>query len=207
MTKVLEKKHTKDFYSAIKERRSYYSISNEPVISDEKIQEIINMAVLHNPSPMNSQSSRVVLLLGKVHFTLWNMTKETLRKLVPAENFEPTETKLNNFRNGYGTVLFFEDQDVVKALEERFELYKDNFPTWSQQTSGMLQNTIWTALEIEGFGASLQHYNPLIDDEVKELWNIPSNWKLIAQMPFGKPTAPPNEKEFQPIEERLLVIK
>jgi len=207
MTKVVEKMITKDFYSAIMERRSYYSISNEPVISDEKIQEIINMAVLHNPSPMNSQSSRVVLLLGKAHFTLWNMTKETLRKIVPAENFEPTETKLNNFRNGYGTVLFFEDQDVVKSLEERFELYKDNFPTWSQQTSGMLQNTLWTALELEGFGASLQHYNPLIDDEVKELWNIPSNWKLIAQMPFGKPTAAPNEKEFQPIEERVLVIK
>ncbi|WP_071394879.1 nitroreductase family protein [Bacillus tuaregi] len=207
MTNIKEKTTSKDFYSAIKERRSYYSINNEPIVSDDRIEEIMNMAVLHNPSPMNSQSSRVVLLTGKYHYKLWNLTKETLRKIVPAENFEPTEQKINQFRNGYGTVLFFEDQEVVKGLEEKFELYKDSFPGWSLQTSAMLQNTIWTALEVEGFGASLQHYNPLIDDEVKELWDIPSHWKLIAQMPFGKPTAPPKEKPIQAIEERVLVLK
>ena len=59
---------------------------------------------------------------------------------------------------------------------------------------------VWAALEAEGLGASLQHYNPLIDDEVKKEWNIPGNWKLIAQMPFGNPTSPPGEKEFQPLE-------
>jgi len=207
LVNVQEKVQTYDFYSAVKARRSFYSISNEPILSDEQIQEIISEAVLHNPSPMNSQSSRVVVLLGEHHAKLWNMTKETLRKIVPAENFEPTETKLNAFGKGYGTVLFFEDQEVVESLQERFELYKDNFPAWSEQTSGMLQFTIWTALENEGFGASLQHYNPLIDEEVKEEWKIPSNWKLIAQMPFGKPTAPPKEKQFQPIGDRVKVYK
>jgi uncharacterized protein len=57
---------------------------------------------------MNSQSSRIVLLLGENHAKLWNITTETLRKIVPSENFEPTENKLNAFANGYGTVLFFE---------------------------------------------------------------------------------------------------
>ena len=207
MAKVLETAQAKDFLSAVKARRSYYSISNEPVLSDEKIEEIINQAVLHSPSPMNSQSSRAVLLLGEHHTKLWNITTETLRKIVPAENFGPTEAKLNAFGKGYGTVLFFEDQEVVASLQEKFALYKNTFAPWSEQTSGMLQNTIWTALENEGFGASLQHYNPLIDDEVKETWNIPSHWKLIAQMPFGKPTAPPNEKQYQPLEERVRVFK
>ena len=86
-------------------------------------------------------------------------------------------------------------------------MYKDNFPVWSQQSNGMLQYVIWTALESEGFGASLQHYNELIESEIKNEWNIPNNWKLIAQMPFGKPTAGPGEKEYQSLAERVRVFK
>lgn len=53
----------------------------------------------------------------------------------------------------------------------------------------MLQLFVWTALENEGLDASLQHYNPIIDEEVKKQWNIPESWKLIVQMPFGKPAS------------------
>ena len=38
------------------------------------------------------------------------------------------------------------------------------------------------------FGASLQHYNPLIDEAVAKQWHINPNWKLIAEMPFGTST-------------------
>ena len=71
----------------------------------------------------------------------------------------------------------------------------------------MHQFVIWTALEIEGFGASLQHYNELIESDIKKEWSTPDNWKLIGQMPFGKPTAEPSEKQFQPLEERIKVFK
>ena len=193
----------KDFLTALKDRRSYYGISKEAVVSDSRIQEVINEAVKHTPSSFNSQSARVVVLLGEQHDKLWNITKETLRKIVPADNFASTEEKMNAFGSGYGTVLFFEDQSVVEGLQKQFELYKDNFPIWSQHSSGMLQFVVWTALENEGFGATLQHYNPLIDEEVQQTWNVPSNWKLIAQMPFGKPTSEPGEKQFQPLEDRV----
>ena len=193
----------KDFLTALKDRRSYYGISKEAVVSDSRIQEVINEAVKHTPSAFNSQSARVVVLLGEQHNKLWNITKETLRKIVPADNFASTEEKMNAFGSGYGTVLFFEDQSVVEGLQKQFELYKDNFPIWSQHSSGMLQFVVWTALENEGFGATLQHYNPLIDEEVQQTWNVPSSWKLIAQMPFGKPTSEPGEKQFQPLEERV----
>ena len=46
----------------------------------------------------------------------------------------------------------------------------------------MHQLAVWTMLEDEGMGASLQHYNPLIDDEVRKVWNLSDDWKLIAQM-------------------------
>lgn len=197
----------KNFYDAIKERRSIYSISKESPISDEKIKEIVEYSVKHVPSPFNSQSSRAVVLLGESHDKLWDITMEALRKIVPEENFASTEQKVNSFKAGYGTVLYFEDFNVIEALQNQFALYKDNFPVWAEQTSGMLQFAIWTALSMEGLGATLQHYTELIEVEVKREFNLPSSWKMVAQMPFGKGTAPAGEKEFTSIEERVKVIK
>lgn len=198
---------TKDFLTAVTDRRTFYGISKESDISDDKIQEIIEHSVKYTPSAFNSQSARVILLLGKQHDRLWDITMEALKKIVPAEQFSDTETKINSFKSGYGTVLFFEDNSTIEALQQQFALYKDNFPVWSQQSSGMHQYVIWTALELEGFGASLQHYTELIDADVKKEWNIPGNWKFIAQMPFGKPTAHPDEKQFQPLEDRVKVFE
>lgn len=198
---------SKNFLTALEQRRSIYGISKEVVIPDERIQELINSAVKYTPSSFNSQSARVVVLLGEQHNQLWDITKETLRKIVKEDKFQATEDKINSFRNGYGTVLFFEDQSVIEELQSNFPLYKDNFPVWSQHSSGMLQFVVWTAFEAEGLGASLQHYNPLIDEEVKQKWNIPSNWKLIAELPFGKPTAEPGPKEFKPLEDRVKFFK
>ncbi|AEV67617.1 nitroreductase family protein [Acetivibrio clariflavus] len=197
---------SKDFYTAVADRRTYYGISKESVVSDERIKEIIEHTVKHTPSAFNSQSTRIVLLLRNHHDKLWDITKEALRKIVPPEQFSSTEDKINSFRNGYGTILFFEDNTVIQSLQKQFELYKDNFPIWAQQSNGMHQFILWTALEIEGFGVSLQHYNELIENEVKKEWGIPENWKLIAQMPFGKPTANPGEKEIQPLENRIKIF-
>ncbi len=198
---------SKDFLTSVSERRSYYGISKESPISDNRIQELIEHAVKHTPSSMNSQSARIVLLLGSHHDRLWDITKEALRKIVPADQFASTNDKINGFASGYGTVLYFEDQTVIEALQEEYALYKDNFPIWSLQSNGMHQFVIWNALENEGLGASLQHYNELIEDDIKKEWAIPQKWKLLAQMPFGKPTAAPSEKEFNPLEDRVKVYK
>lgn len=198
---------TKDFYTAIKARRSYYGINKEVQVSDEKIKEIVEFAVKHTPSAFNSQSSRLVVLTGSAHDKLWDITTQALRKAVGEGDFSGTQQKMDSFKAGYGSILFFEDESVVKSLQEQFATYADNFPIWSQQTSGMHQLVVWTALEAEGLGATLQHYNPLIDDDVKKEWNVPSNWKLIAQMPFGNPTAQPGDKEFKPLEDRIKFYK
>ncbi|WP_410979646.1 nitroreductase family protein [Bacillus cereus] len=198
---------TKDFYTALKERRTYYGINKEVQVSDEKIKEIVEFAVKYTPSAFNSQTARLVVLFGEAHDKLWDITTETLRKVVGDGDFSGTQQKMDSFKAGYGTVLFFEDEAIVKSLQEKFAAYAENFPIWSHQVSGMHQLVVWTGLEAEGLGASLQHYNPLIDDEVKQEWNVPANWKLIAQMPFGNPTAAPGEKEFQPLEERVKFHK
>lgn len=197
----------KPFMQAVKDRRSYYGISKEFVASDERIQEIIQDAVKHTPSAFNSQSARILLLLGAAHDEFWEITRNELRKVVPADKFAPTDEKINSFAAGYGTVLFFEDMSVVEGLQKQFPLYQENFPLWSQHSSGMHQFVIWTALEAEGFGASLQHYAPLVDEAVSKQWNVPAQWKLIAQMPFGRPIAEPGPKDFQPLDERVKVYQ
>ncbi|MCJ1253034.1 hypothetical protein MMC24_000841 [Lignoscripta atroalba] len=195
------------FLDAVKARRTFYQISNESTISDDRIEEIVKHAVLHVPSSFNSQSSRLVVLLKKEHEKLWDITKEILRTQVPdEESFKNhTEPRINGFRAGYGTVLFFEDPEPIKQLQSNLPIYADKFPQWSEHTSAMHQYMIWTAFTAEGMGCNLQHYNPLIDQRVRTEWNINTEWNLKAQLVFGKPTGQPGEKQFQALEERLMV--
>ena len=194
-------------WSAIEKRRTFYAIGKDAVVPEAEIEKIINHAVKNAPTAFNSQSGRIVLLMGKESDKLWETTKEILKAMVPPESYPSTEAKLNSFQSGFGTVLFFEDQPTVKDLQEKFPLCADNFPVWSLESSGMLQYAVWMLLEVAGFGASLQHYNPLIDEQVRKTWGVPENWKLLGQMPFGKPTAGPDPKTFIPLEERVKIFK
>jgi uncharacterized protein len=93
-----------DYLAAVKARRTYYPLKKESPIDDRKIQEIINQAVLHAPSPFNSQSSRVVVLLKDEHDKLWDIAKTALRAVVPTDQYPATEQKLSMFQGAYGTV-------------------------------------------------------------------------------------------------------
>ena len=70
----------------------------------------------------------------------------------------------------------------------------------------MLQFSVWTELAEEGVGASLQHYNPLIDDEVHSTFSLPTSWELIAQMPYGDIVTPAGPKESADVNERVKVL-
>lgn len=187
-------------------RRTQYALNKTLPLSQEQTTRLIQEAVRQAPSSFNSQTSRVVILFGAASDTLWGLAKDALRPIVPADAFVATEGKLNSFAAGAGTILFFEDQDTVKGLQEKFALYADNFPVWSEQASGMAQFAVWTALAEAGIGASLQHYNPLIDDAVAKTWNLPAAWKLRAQMPFGGHGASFGEKTFIDDAQRFRVF-
>ena len=70
----------------------------------------------------------------------------------------------------------------------------------------MHQYVLWAALETEGLGVNLQHYNPLIDVRLQTDYDVPATWSLKAQMVFGKPEAEPGQKSFDPIEKRIKVF-
>lgn len=193
---------------AIVNRRSNYGITAASPISDNELKELIEFVVKHVPSAFNSQSTRIVLLLGENHKRLWEITKEELGKRLSPEQQAATNRKIDNaFAAGYGTILFYEDEGTVEAFQQQFPTYKDNFPVWSQHTSGMHQFAIWTLLLDAGLGASLQHYNPLIDQSVANEWGISPKWKLVAQMPFGVAQPVTAEKQVIPLNERVLVFR
>ncbi|EKL3978255.1 nitroreductase family protein [Morganella morganii] len=195
------------FIELIKKRRTIYSLGNNLPVSQDRIAALIKEAVKHSPTAFNSQSSRVVVLFGENHKKLWNIVKDALRAIVPADAFAATEGKIDNaFLSGAGTVLFFEDQSVVKGLQEQFVLYADNFPIWSEQASGIAQFAVWTALSEENIGASLQHYNPVIDEQVSKAWDIPADWKLRAQLVFGSIEQEAGEKAFIDDESRFRIF-
>lgn len=193
------------FLNALKRRRTQYALGRNLPLSHDQVTTLIQEAIKHTPSSFNSQSSRAVILFGEQSIKLWDLVKDALRKIVPADAYANTEKKLNGFAAGAGTVLFFEDQDVVKGLQEKFPLYADNFPVWSEQAGGMAQLAVWSTLANAGIGASLQHYNPVIDAAVAKEWNIPASWKLRAQMPLGSNEAPFGEKAFMDDAQRFRV--
>ncbi|CAK7274963.1 type II nitroreductase [Sporothrix epigloea] len=189
----------------IKGRRSYYALSKDLSISKDRIQEIVKEAILQVPSSFNSQSNRVIVLFGDEHDKFWSIVRETLQAFGTPETREKTNSRLAMFDASAGTILFFEDQTVVENFQSKFAIYADRFPGWAQQSDAMLQFALWTALEAEGLGANLQHYNPIVDDKVAAAWNVPSTWKLNAQLVFGGRAGEVGPKEQIPIEDRLKV--
>lgn len=195
------------FEEAMKHRRSYYALGNDAAVQDEEVVHAVREALKHIPSAFNSQSTRIVLLLGEHHRAFWELVKSTLRPLLAPTAYAATEAKIErSFAGGQGTVLFFEDTATVEKLQQAYPAYSDRFPTWAQHTSAMHQFAVWTLIEELGLGASLQHYNPLVDKAVRLAWNLPSTWLLTAQMPFGTPLDTPEVKETDDLSPRIRIF-
>ena len=196
-----------DFVSALERRHSQYAITETSKVPDADLVETIKRITLSVPSAFNSQSQRVVVLFGADHARLWNIVKDALRDLAADEEaFAKTQAKIDAFAAGHGTVLFFDDTAVTTDLGVRFPLYAEHFPSYAEQSNGMLQLAVWTALSERGLGASLQHYNPLIDEAVRRDFALPATWSLMAQMPFGDVVRPAEPSERIDADERVRVL-
>ncbi|MHC3124261.1 nitroreductase family protein [Acinetobacter sp. GN11] len=191
------------FLELIKKRRSIYSIGKNLKHPPTEIEKLIQEAVKHSPSAFNSQSSRAVILFDQSHQNFWHIVLDVLKTIIPAEALTGTEQKIQSFAAGAGTVLFFEDKHVIKGLQEQFETYADNFPIWSEHSTAIAQFAVWNVLAEQGIGASLQHYNPIIDEQINAAFNVPAHWKLRAQLVFGSIEGEAGEKAFIEDESRF----
>jgi predicted oxidoreductase (fatty acid repression mutant protein) len=76
----------------------------------------------------------------------------------------------------------------------------------------MHQFIVWTALELEGLGCNLQHYNfmPEFTAEVRKTWNLPDTWDLYSQLVFGQPQngalQRSRERTYLPLEDRVKLF-
>ena len=197
----------KCFKEAVVSRRSIYALNKEIPVLESEIIAAVERMTKEVPSAFNMQSARVIVTMGEHHENVWEITKAALKKIVPADKFSGTEAKLNGFAAGYGTILYFEETDTVKAMQEKFPLYAENFPVWASQANGMLQFAIWTMLENLGLGANIQHYNPLIDEGIKKAFDVPASWNLVAQMVFGGIEKPADAIVKLPVKERVKVFR
>lgn len=114
------------FLDATKARRSLYALSKESPIPNDRIISLVEHAIRYAPSPFNARSCRCIVLFGDDHNKLWDMGAVAMQKLMPMA-FDIFGPKIQGFRAGYGTVMFFEDVDSVKELSPRFaKLSEDN---------------------------------------------------------------------------------
>ncbi|KAL2822061.1 Nitroreductase-like protein [Aspergillus granulosus] len=195
-----------------KSRRTIYQLGKNSPVPDSKIEELVNAAILNVPSAFNTQSTRLIVLLHREHERLWDVVIDVFQNMVktgaiPEQVWQKqTLPKLEGFKAGVGTILFYEDPSHIGPFSEKFSLYKDKFQPWAEHSNAMHQYFLWTALESLGFGANLQHYNPLIDAPVAKQWDVPSEWRLLAQLVFGSPEGVPGEKTQKPTEERVKIF-
>jgi uncharacterized protein len=192
------------FHDAILNRRSVYALNKELPMSNTHLHDLINTIIPSLPSSFNAQSARIMPLTGTAHTAFWVRVSDALRTMLPADSFAETAVRLAGFDAAYGTVLFFEDPEPTRDLEQKFPTYAPNFKPWAIEANAMAQFALWTALEAEGAGANLQHYGNLVEREVKEAFGVPEEWELKAQLVFGGRAGEAREKTGRTAEEMVL---
>ena len=103
---------------------------------------------------------------GENHTAFWEMVRSAIKKIVSEAAFKSSSEKIDSFQ--LAMPRYFSLRTGRSNPSKLLPLYKDNFPVWSEQSSGMLQLVIWTALCEQGLEPLLQHYNELVEKDVKE---------------------------------------
>ena len=196
------------FLDLINKRRTIYAIGKNVEHSTEHLTDLIQNAIKQSPSSFNSQSSRAVILFNAEHEKFWGFVKEKLKSYAKDEaSAAKTSAKMDSFAAGVGTVLFFEDMDIIAGLQDKFPSYAENFPIWAEHSTAIAQFAVWSALHTDGVGASLQHYNPIVDEQIHAEWDVPAHWKLRAQLVFGSVEAEAGDKGYMDDAARFKVFK
>lgn len=185
-------------------RHSVYGLNKELPVFDDKIIETVRDCVRLVPDAFNMESQRVVVVFGKKHDAFWDAVYDTM-VATTGGNFSRDRT--DSFAAGAGTILYFYDSAVVEETRRKFPLYAAGFHDWVMQSNGMLQFAVWNSLAEMGVGANLQHYNPVIDKMVHEMFDLPDSWVLVAQMPFGGIAKAPEQKPHQDVALRIKIEK
>jgi predicted oxidoreductase (fatty acid repression mutant protein) len=190
---------------AIAQRRSMTQLTKTPSFNKDLVSTTIQDVLKHTPSAFNSQSSGALVITGDVHVKFWEEVRGRVLPLVSDEKaIVRTNKKIDGFKAGDGTVIFLENQTINQSLRERFPLYASSVDLWADQGQGFVQYGVWLALHELGFGVSLQHYNPLIDDYIYDELKVERHFKIVGQMPFGKIAGEVSNKSYIDLSQRFF---
>lgn len=184
-----------EFKDVLLKRRSIYALGKNSELSKDEIVARLREVQQTVPTANNSQTTRLVVLTGEANTKLWNLIYDVQKEVLNEAMWNFMSPIMVGAKEAMGTVLFFEDRDAVNQMPakgERAEAYKQN-------NNANSQFAIWLALAEMDLGASLQHFNigyeQGFDKAIREMFNLPASYELIAQMPFGSVEQAAGEKE------------
>ena len=188
----------------IEKRRSIAKLKKTSNLNQEDVFKKIQLAIKHSPSAFNAQSVSAVVLFNEEHSLFWDEVLSQILPFVPKGKEENSINKINGFKQGDGTIIFLEDKTVSEKLKNKFPLYQDNVALWADQGQGFAQYAVWLMLTDCNLVASLQHYNPLINDYIYDRIGIDSHYDIVAQMPFGSADEVAKERKDKDINNRVF---
>ncbi|MDR0545711.1 MAG: nitroreductase family protein [Mycoplasmataceae bacterium] len=191
------------FIETLKNRHSDYTLSNKRILKNEEFIDFIEKCLYYHPSAFNVQSTRVVLLLNKHVAKIWSHVINQLPKDFPKLLLD----ELAACKNGYATMLFYDDEQVTKQASEQYHMSLANFESWAIQSMAMLQINMWNGLTYLGYGVNIQHFNKELDEFARNEFKIPKTWKLLAQMNVGSISGSTKPRTHLPTSKLLFIHK
>ncbi|KAL5342473.1 Nitroreductase-like protein [Aspergillus crustosus] len=203
---------TDQWLEAAAYRRTVHSLAGTSSVSDERVKEIVSNVLSFAPSSYNTQPVRISLALGDKHKQLWDVILQTAEPVLTAINPEIWKRLgpfLQSHREAYGSILFWERTTTTAEAATTHKATAHMFSEWGDHAQGIHQILIWTALELEGVGANLQHMNgiPPVEVAIRKFAGVPEDYKLKAHLNYGDEKGVHPEKPGKlPIEETLTVL-
>ncbi|GAO19959.1 uncharacterized protein UV8b_05969 [Ustilaginoidea virens] len=200
------------FLAAASHRRSVYGLKGTSKLSDAQVQRIIEQVLSFAPSSYNTQPVRITLITADKHKQFWDVISAAAEPVLKAAGdhvWNHMSGLFAAFRAAYGSIVFWESGSSVREAAEKHKSAAHMFAEFSDHANGMNQIMVWTALELEGLGANLQHLNaiPAVEAAIKEFCGVPDDYKLKAHMNYGDEAQPHPEKPSKlPFSETLKVL-
>lgn len=153
----------------------------------------ITHAIERSPASMGTTPWRIVLLQDR-RDEFWALVEQAFRDNLADEQLDRYLARLDGFRRAGLVALVYEDLAVRETLESKgvpAEMAVD----FNLQGLGIVQHAIWLTATEQGLGASLQHWNAMLEQPLAAFTGLdPVRYRLIAQMPIGIPDEVPGPR-------------
>ncbi|KAK7194247.1 hypothetical protein NESM_000339500 [Novymonas esmeraldas] len=200
--------------AALGARRSVYHVNKLLPLSAEEVCTLVKAAVRaaeRLSADDVPHSTRVVLLLGSAHDAFWDLVADQIHRVASPATAAVGAAKVDHSMKAAAvTLLFYSDTRVESSIAARLTRLghdgDDMAAVMGTRGVAAAEMAVWTALACAGIGATLHHYNVLVEQLVTQQLQLPPWWRMQSQMPLGGVARPPDAKSYAPMEDRCIVV-